>query len=231
MDKENLKTILMLAAVAFAILGLNFLIQKNSNNKKEITQPSPTEKPAEKILSPREVVQKYIDGDMAGAELWGWKVKDSAPDIRQYITYSDGRPTEFILLDVNYLVVVKKYEIISESKEKNENFYYVKVNFGCDKVISFESIGLENEKVIKRDGEGNPALVEAPCHDFFKYYSAEDNQIIKENYSTGFFDPVTNFQTINFQLVKDGQAWKINGPSTQPHISINTLNEFLKEQP
>jgi hypothetical protein len=226
MDKENFKTILLLLVMVAAILGLNFLVQKNADNKKETVVP---EKPMEKILTPKEVVTGYIEADMAGA-LLGADISKKAPGIAQYYELSSGGHSDFAQIGSDHFMVIKNYEIVSENQSKNINTYYVKVNYYCDGEVFGGSMGLKNEKVLVKNKNGEAGPVEINCSDYFIKLACSDcydenNPTIKE-FS---FDDKTNIETVNFELIKDGQTWKLKSPRINPHISLNTLDEYLKD--
>ncbi|MDI6591459.1 MAG: hypothetical protein QME61_00750 [Patescibacteria group bacterium] len=72
--------------------------QKTFEYEKEITELKEkyeTETKSEEYLTPREVVERFLEADIAGARLGG-KIAKEAPEIEKYYTLSSGFPTDFV---------------------------------------------------------------------------------------------------------------------------------------
>lgn len=232
---KGIKIILIAGFFVSAVLTVAFFGQKNMNYKKEPSQPTQKEvvqqnqeQTKEEILSPKEVIKKYIEADIIGKGMgFGHN------EVSQFFTYSDGSHTSFIFAEV-YFSVIKKYEIVSESQPTDNNNHYVKVNFYCDKIISHEVVGLKSEKGIKASAVsgGEPAFFIEDCSEYFKEINSDclnERKQTNDNSSYNVFDCNNNIETVNFELVKDGNAWKINGPGGSDHVSIDFFNKWLKE--
>ena len=229
--KTNIETVhfqLLKDNEVWKVIGPQMIPHISENNFDSFFREFTTKAEVAEILSPRDVVEKYIEGELLGAYLDG-PIGKNAPDIKQYYTYADGHFSEnFIRLDTHYLEIIKNYQIISERQLKNDS-YHIGVNFSCDRIVSLEYEFPEIKSKKIRGGTSTKApLVEMNCSDFFKYYYDNQNQL--GNKSTNpMFDFSNNIETIDFELARDGQAWKLNGPGTQPHISEDTLVKYLKQ--
>ena len=180
------------------------------------------EKPQPVLEEPIEVVEKFIEADMAGARLGG-EIAKEAPDIKKYYTFSSGFPTGFAY-EGDLAMVIKKYEIIDEYPSENESSYFVKVKYFCEQGIASgftegaKNIETGEEISIEEMGNGS-GLVGFDC-DYF-YNPLIDSSIIE-------YDSKTQTETITFELIKDKGQWKLNSPSICPRISEETLKKHLE---
>lgn len=209
--KEKIILIVLIAVIAVStVLTVAFLVYKNAiqQNQKQAT---------EKILSPEEVVQKYIEGDAAGWFLGG-QLSQKASNASQYLVDTSNKipiVTQGDFFNVNF-EVVSDYKIIKEEKQNNDA--HVTVNYHCDKIVSTNPNLTDNEpSLIKIDGY--PTVYEVTCQDYYK----------KVMSASLIFSPKNNSETVVFHLIKDGNNWKINDPEMLSHISEYTYSEFQKE--
>ena len=196
--KTNLKYILIIIILASILIGiiLDYSKKQSSNeDDRDMIEENIS------MLLPVEVVKKFIEAEMAGVWLGG-EIRKEMPDIFSYL-YEPYEPGDRIM-------IISDYEIINEYE--NNNSYFVRVKFFCEKIIASGSTGFPEEKVI--DGG---ALFSFTCSTLFS--SLEKNSFKVE------FDYKEKTETHNFELIKTKKGWKI-----KPLESIfmpNSSNEAL----
>lgn len=230
MTKQTLFTIILFVVLAglvgFGILELErterAIIPESDTEK----IPGPDLETGESIeeeialLGPREVVQKFIEADMAGARLGG-EIAKEAPEI--------GRYFRFPSTGWDIAMVIDKYEIIDEYPSENSDSYFVKVNYSCKIGTASGFTDIENEKVIKRIAgeEGEGVITSIPCGSFFQYICPRCFEEPEQTTSIS-FNAQKEIEIVTFQLTKDEEGWKIDFPIVMPHISEETLQKHLQ---
>lgn len=211
MQKQTIITIFALMALVGLIVAGYFA------PKERINQPEESA-----VLSPREVVEKFIEADMAGARIGG-DIAKQAPEIEQYFTFSS--------ID-DLVMVINKYEIVDEYPSKYPNKYFVKVKYFCAEGIAPGFTGIEGEKVIQEvPGENAPGvIVSVPCESFLEYmeYIYPLHYLKNTNKDPSIIlDMEQGTETIIFELTKFRDWWKIDSSIILPHISEKTLIRHL----
>jgi hypothetical protein len=225
-SRINWKSIVVIVVFAFLAGGINFynfyqfekelsylyssfFWNQNKNKKKPQLSTEFT-----KSLSPKEVVERFIEADMAGARLGG-KIGKGAPSIEDYLG-----PNFYSLYDT--AMVIKGYEILEDYPSEDGKYYFVKVKYYCAKGTGSGSMGINEETEL-----GGFYIV--PCSLYFKFIcplcfknSSPISHIRQFNLQEG-------TETITFTLIKDGDKWKIDSPSIEPHISQKTFEKELLE--
>ncbi len=169
----------------------------------------------EENLTPRQVVERFLEADTLGARLGG-EIDRQVPDIKNY------RSSNFLDPGWDTLMVIKKYEIINNYPSE-EDSYFVDVKYFCEKGIASGFTGAKDEEVIMivpsdvPGGEG--MIVSFGCDNFFSPLA--DPSIIK-------YDFENQTETITFKLIKENGKWKMDAPLTRPHISEETLIKHLE---
>ena len=163
-------------------------------------------------LTPREVVERFLEADMKGAR--------SDQEIKKYYILSSGFPTGFAY-EGDFVMVIEKYEIIDEYPSENESSYFIKVRYFCKEgIASGFTEGARNietgEEISIEDMDNGPGLVSFDC-DYF-YNPLVDSSIIE-------YDVETQTETITFELIKDKGQWLLNSPSICPRISEQTFEK------
>ncbi|XOB41177.1 MAG: hypothetical protein ACKKMW_00290 [Candidatus Nealsonbacteria bacterium] len=236
MKRSYLKFILI-SIVVFLIAGFyfkerfsdripkeNYQYQEVKENgtgiiKKETTkieENSTTTEPKED-LTPRQVVERFIEADTLGTRLGG-EIAKEAPNIENY------RSSKFMDPGWDIIMVIKNYEIVDEYLSKEGNSYFVKVKYFCKEGIASGFSGAKDEKVIMTTPSDVPGgegiIVSFNCDSFFSPLA--DPSIIK--YDFGF-----QTETITFGLIKEEGRWKIDSPLSCPRISEETLKKHLED--
>jgi hypothetical protein len=110
-----------------------------------------------KNLTPREVVEKFLQADASGARMGG-KIAKEAPSLKSYLG------SGFFSAGEDFVMVIKKYEILEDYPSKDNEYHFVKVRYYCEEGVGSGSMGIPTEKEIP---EGGFYIV--PCSDFFKW--------------------------------------------------------------
>lgn len=193
----------------------NGLINEYEKEIRELKEKAETKIEPEENLTPREVVERFIKADMAGARLRGW-ITENALEIEKYLSRD---AITFWFFDE--MMVVIKYEILEDYSSKDENSYYVKVKYFCKEGVGFGSMGIPEE--VEKNG-----IFIAPCESFFKYDCPFCFKKSTEISSIRVFDLQKKTETVTFELIKENGQWKLNSPSICPHISEETLKKHLE---
>lgn len=157
---------------------------------------------------PKEILQKFIEADMAGARLGG-KFGEKAPDIKKYVI------EPFVVGD--FIMIIKKYEITDEVI--NDNSYRAKVKFFCEKAVSSGDPGFPVEEVFGGIDEGF-MLSTFSCSSLFQIM--EGSPFVQFNYEN-------ETETVNLELVNIGKEWKIKEPIPIVHISEETFQKYISK--
>jgi len=232
--RTDWRGILIITILAFLVAGINFYyLCRLENESLLLSLPSGIKNKekselriSRKSLSPREVVERFIEADMAGARLGG-EIGKEAPSIEDYLG-----PNFYSLYDT--AMVITKYEILEaypfeDGKHHfflyppdDEKYRVVKVRYYCARGIGFGSMGI-NEEIKK----GN--FYVAPCDAYFKFscpFCFVEWSLISHFIQ---FNLQEGTQTVTFILTKDKGLWKIDFSSIEPHISQETFEKLLKE--
>jgi hypothetical protein len=234
------KNILILIVVIVVIAGFcAFVLQQKAANKTNSTVKIPSTQIISSTagLTPMQVVQGYLDADMAGA---GWLGSDLNPQSKDKFLLSSDDNDDLALGSItreNITMVTKKYNIVNESQSQDKSKTYVKVNFYCDKILFSGVLHLKGEQALGASDAsgGEPTFALESCSEFFRnqtyYYlgCADENTDKTANPNDHTFDCKTNIETINFRLIKKDSGWGINGPVFENHISEGFLNTWLKQ--
>jgi len=220
--RTNWKYILIVVILAFVMGGGIFWFELQVTNElislieyPKIRKPEKVSlESSEENFTPRQVVQKFIEADMAGARLGG-EVAKEAPNIEKYIG------GEFFDPGYDFAMVIKGYKILDEYPSENENSYFVKVKYFCKEGAASGSMGIPNE--VKK----GPFVI-VPCDSFFKEICPFCFLESKEISSTITFDLKEETETVIFKLIRENGKWKINSPSIWPHISEETFKKQLE---
>jgi len=185
-------------ATIFALLAFAGLIMFGSYaSKTELKQPDESI-----VLSPVEVVQRFIEADMAGARIGGETAKQ-APEIEQYVLWEFGPGWDTAM-------TINQFQI-ADSNESN-GIALVRVIYFC------ENGGLNFET----NNQGIISLSIKDCLNFFSEQDDRNNLLISYDYEN-------KTEAVLHVLRQEQGEWKIVYPVLPPHISISTFQARFNE--